>query len=85
MPLFYMYFLHYSLVYSLSLSFPQFFVITKPNRTNYKQCIKSLMMNLKIMKLNLALKVEAPPKLIAKSFANEKKFMRTESIIIVVI
>ena len=85
MPLFYMYFLHYSLVYSSSLSFPQFFVITKLNRTNYKQCVKSLIMNLKIMKLNLALKVEAPPKPIAKSSANEKMFMRTESIIIVVI
>ena len=36
MSLFYMYFLHYSLVYSLALSFPQFFVITKFNGTNYK-------------------------------------------------
>ena len=32
------------------------------------------MMNLTIMKMNLALKVEAPPKPTAKSTANEKKF-----------
>ena len=32
------------------------------------------MMNLKIMKLNLTLKVEAPLKLTIESFANEKKF-----------
>ena len=31
-------------------------------------------MNLTIMKMNLALKVEAPPKPTAKSLANEKKF-----------
>ena len=31
-------------------------------------------MNLTIMKLNLALKVEAPPKPIVESFAFEKKF-----------
>ena len=31
------------------------------------------MMNLRIMKLNLVLKVEAPPKLTAESFASEKK------------
>ena len=34
--LFYMYFLHCSLVCSSDLSFPQFFVITKLNGTNYK-------------------------------------------------
>ena len=59
MSLIYMYFLHCSLIYSLALSFPQLFVITKLNGTNYKQW---LVMNLTIMKLNLALKVEAPPK-----------------------
>ena len=32
------------------------------------------MMNLTIMKLNLALKVEIPPKPTADSFASEKKF-----------
>ena len=31
-------------------------------------------MNMTIMKLNLALKVEAPPKPTVKRFANEKKF-----------
>ena len=36
MSLFYMYFLHCSLVYSLALSFPLFFAITKLNGTNYK-------------------------------------------------
>ena len=36
MSLFYMYFLHYSLVYYLALSFLQFSVITKLNETNYK-------------------------------------------------
>ena len=36
MSLFYMYFLHCSLVYSSALSFPQFFAITKLNGTNYK-------------------------------------------------
>ena len=36
MPMFYMYFLHCSLVYSSALSFPQFTVITKLNGTNYK-------------------------------------------------
>ena len=57
MSLFYMYFLYYSLVYSLALSFSQFSIITKLNRTNYNQWIKSLVMNLTIMKLNLALEV----------------------------
>ena len=36
MSLFYMYFLHCSLVYSSALSFPQFSAITKLNGTNYK-------------------------------------------------
>ena len=36
MSLFYMYFLHCSLVYSSALSLPLFFVITKLNGTNYK-------------------------------------------------
>ena len=67
-------FLHCSLVYSLPLSFLQFFVIMKLNGTNYKQWIKSLMMNLTIMKLNLTLKFEAPSKPIVESSANEKKF-----------
>ena len=56
------------------MSFPQSFAITKLNGTNYKQCVKSLMMNLTIMKLNLVLKVEVPPKLTAESSASEKKF-----------
>ena len=45
------------------------------------------MINLTIMKLNLALKVEAPPKPTVKSSTNEKKknFMRTKSILIVVV
>ena len=73
MSLFYIYFWHCSLVYSLVLSFPQFSVITKLNVTNYKQWVKSLMMNLMIMKLNSALKVEASPKPTIESFANEKK------------
>ena len=73
MSLFYMYFLHCSLVYSSVLSFPQFFAITKLNETNYKQWVKSLMMNLTIMKLKLALKVEAPPKPTTESSVNEKK------------
>ena len=71
--LFFMYFLHCSLFYSLVLSFPQLFAITKLNGTNYKQCVKYLMMNLTILKLNLVLKVEAPPKPIAESSTNEKK------------
>ena len=68
MSLFYMYFLHCSLVYSSTLSFPRFAVITKLNGTNYKQWVKSLMMNLTIMKLNLALKPTV------ESSANETKF-----------
>ena len=36
MSLFYMYFLHCSLIYFSALSFSQFFVITKLNVTNYK-------------------------------------------------
>ena len=60
MSLFYINFLHCSLVYSSTLSFPQFSAITKLNETNYKQCIKSPMMNLTIMKLYLVLKVESP-------------------------
>ena len=36
MSLFYMYFLHCSLVYSSSLSFPQLSIIMKLNETNYK-------------------------------------------------
>ena len=62
MSLFYMCLLHCSLVSSLALSFPWFFAITKLNGTNYKQWVKSLMMNLTIMKLSIALKVEAPQK-----------------------
>ena len=46
----------------------------KLNGTNYKQWVKSLMINLTIMKLSLALKVEAPPQPIAESFVNEKNF-----------
>ena len=74
MSLFYMYFLHCSFIYSLSLSFPQFSTITKLNGTNYKQKVKSFMMNLTIMKLNLALKVEAPLKPTTESSTNEKNF-----------
>ena len=36
MSLFYVYFLHCFIVYSLALSFPQFSAITKLNETNYK-------------------------------------------------
>ena len=36
MSLFYMYFLHLSLVYSSFFSFPRFFSIMKLNGTNYK-------------------------------------------------
>ena len=73
MSLFYVYFFCY-LVYSSALSFPQFSTITKLNGTNYKQWVKSLMMNLTIMQLNLALKVETPPKPTVESSTNEKKF-----------
>ena len=45
----------------------------KLNGTNYKQWVKSLMMNLMIMKLNLALKVEAPPKPTTENSSSEKK------------
>ena len=45
----------------------------KLNGTNYKQWVKYLMMNLTIMKLNLALKVKTPQKPAAESFAKEKK------------
>ena len=74
MSLFFMDFLHCSLVYSSTLSFPHFFAIMKLNGTNYKQWVKYLMMKLTIMKLNLTLKVEAPPKPTIRSYANEKKF-----------
>ena len=70
-----MYFLHCSLIYPSALSFPQFSVITKLNRTNYKQWIEYLMMNLTIMKLNLALKVEVIQKPTVESSANEKKVL----------
>ena len=46
------------------------------NGTNYKQLVKSLMMNLTIIKMNLALKVKAPLKPTAKSSANEKKLCK---------
>ena len=72
MSVFYMFFSHYSLIHSSALRFPQLFAITKLNETNYKQWVKSLMMNLMIMKLNLALKFEVPPKPNAKSFVKEK-------------
>ena len=74
MSLFNMYFLYCSLVYSSALSFPQFSAIMKLNGTNYEQWVESLMINLTIMKLNLALKVEAPPKSVIESSSNEKKF-----------
>ena len=44
----------------------------KLNRTNYKKWVKYLMKNLTIMKINLALKVEAPPKPTIESSASEK-------------
>ena len=69
-----MYFLYFSLIYSSALSFPQFFAITKLNRINCKQWVEPLMMNLTIMKPNLTLKVEAPPKCTTENSANEKKF-----------
>ena len=69
-----MYFLYCSLIHSSTLSFLQLFAIMKLNGTNYKQRVKYLMMNLIIIKLNLALKVEAPPKPIVKSSVSEKKF-----------
>ena len=74
MSLFYMYFLHCFLVYSSTLTFSQFYTITKLNGKNYKQWVKSLIINLTIMKLNLTLKVEAPLKPTAESSTNEKKF-----------
>ena len=46
----------------------------KLNETNYKQWVKSLMIILTIMKLNLALKVESPPKPTVESSTNEEKF-----------
>ena len=61
MSLFYLYFLHCSLIYFSALIFPQFSVIMKLNETSYKQWVKFLMMNLTIMKLDLTLKVEALP------------------------
>ena len=70
-------------VYSSALSFSQISAITKLNGTNYKKLIKSLRMNLTIMKLNLALKVEAHPKHDVESYANEKSSMRTVSILII--
>ena len=74
MSLFYMYFWYCFLVCSSGFSFLQFSAITKLNETNYKQRVKSLMMNLIIMKLKLTFKVEAPPKSTAESSANKKKF-----------
>ena len=76
MSLFYMYFLHYSLVYSSALSFTQFSAITKLNGTNYKQWVKSLMMNLTIMKLNMTLKVDAPPKPLLRVLQRRKSPLR---------
>ena len=55
------------------MSFSQFSIITKLNGTNYKQWVSYLTMNLTIMKPNLVLKVEAPPKLQAESSTSEKK------------
>ena len=57
----------------------------KLNGTNYKQSVKSLMMNLAIMKLNLALKVETPPEPTVENSASEKSPMRTGSILTVVV
>ena len=68
-----MYFWHCYLIYSSALSFSQFSSITKLNGTNYKQWVKSLMINLTIVTLNLTLKVEAPPKPNAESSTSEKK------------
>ena len=45
----------------------------KFHESNYKKWVKSLIMNLTIMKLNLTLKVEAPLKPTVKSFAKKKK------------
>ena len=80
-----MYLWHCYLVYSFVFNFPRFSVITKLNGTNYKKWVKYLMMNLIIMKMNLVLKVEAPPKPTAESSSSEKISMRTESIPIFVI
>ena len=45
----------------------------KFNESNCKKSVKSIIMNLTIMKLNLTLKVEAPPKPTVESFAKKKK------------
>ena len=84
MYLFYIYFLYCYLVYSSALNFAQFSAIMKLNETNYKQWVKSLMMNLTIMKLNLALKVELLQNSLLRVVQIRKSYMMTKSILIVV-
>ena len=63
-----------SCLYFIFELFLQFSIITKLNGTNYKQWVKSFMMNLTIMKLNLTLEVEVTPKPTTESSAKEKEY-----------
>ena len=45
----------------------------KLNGTNHKQWANSLIMNLTIMKLDLALREDSPPKPIAETSTNDRK------------
>ena len=42
------------------------------NRTNHEQWVESLMMNLTMMKMDLALRIEAPPKPTAETSSDDK-------------
>ena len=74
--IFYMHNDNYYFCFPSALSNTTFSAILKLHETNHRQCVESLMMILTTMKLDLALRIPCPSKLIAKSFADVKKLYK---------
>ena len=63
---------NYCFCFSSAMSNPTASAFLKLNGTNHRQWIKSLMMNLTVMKLDLALMVSCPPRPTDRSSNAEK-------------
>ena len=59
---------------------PTVSTIFKLNGTNHNQCVESFMMNLIVMKLDLALRIPYPSKLINESYDLRKSTFKSGSI-----
>ena len=62
-----------ALVSYSALGNPKISVILMLNRTNHKQWVQSLMMNLTIMKMDLALRTTAPPMPVDNAAEKDRK------------